>query len=440
VAFPILDAFTGCLRRYSFLRSFQWESAALQRWQDEVVRRLVFHAYSTVPYYRERYKAEGISPSDVRTSEDLSNLPIVTKHDMKLSFPHKTISSAITSQRMKLSHTSGSTGEMFDFYADSNARGYTIASRLLFESWMGLALGDKTVRLFSFPVEWQDYGWMDWRRRVIGEVIIPISRVERDVRAGVQLIRSLRPDSVIGLVSTLSSFAKRVLDAGLEDGMNLRAVVTSAEMLLPNDRDLIARAFGSPVFDRYGLAEVAGYVAQECHVHQGLHVNNGLAVVEVVEDGQVCGPGETGHLVVTNLHNYAMPFIRYDTGDLATVGDVCPCGRAFPVLARIEGRSANWVITESAPLSWTRFLGALEAMNITSVEQYRFIQTAVGNLTLLVAPKSALASAQIDELAKRLNSIHPLVKVKVETADSIPPAASGKRILFEPLKTPNSSS
>jgi phenylacetate-CoA ligase len=222
--------------------------------------------------------------------------------------------------------------------------------------------------------------------------------------------------------------------------MNLRTVATTAEMLLPNDRDLIACAFRSPVFDRYGLSEVAGYVAQECNVHQGLHVNTGLAVVEVVKDGQVCGPGETGHVVVTNLHNYVMPIIRYDTGDLATVGDVCSCGRAFPMLARIEGRSPNWVITESGPVSWARFFWALQTVNIGSVEQYQFIQTAIGNLTLLFAPKPALTSDQLDEIAKRLNSIHPVVKVKVETADSIPPAASGKRILFEPLKTPNSSS
>ena len=435
-AFPILDAFTGCLRRYDLLRSLQWESTQLQRWQDDAVRRLVSHAYSTVPYYRERYKAEGVSPSKVRTSEDLANLPIVTKRDLKLGFPHKTVSSAVSSLRMKLSHTSGSTGEMFGFYVDTNSRGYVVASRLLFESWMGLALGDKTVRLAAFPAEYQDYRTvlkMGWRMRVIGEVRIPISRVEQDIRTGVELIRSLHPASVIGVVSTLSSFAKRIRDAGMDDMMNLQSVATSSEMLLRKDRDLIGRGFGCPVFDRYGLSEVAGYVAQECHLHQGLHVNSGLAVVEVIKDGQVCGPGETGRLVVTNLHNHGMPFIRYDTGDLATIGDSCACGRAFPVLARIEGRSANWVITESAPVSWTRFLWPLETMNITSVEHYQFVQTAVGNLTLLVAPKSALSSGQVDELAQRLNSIHPLIRVKVETVDSIPLTAGGRRVLFKPL-------
>jgi phenylacetate-CoA ligase len=325
---------------------------------------------------------------------------------------------------MRLSHTSGSTGQTFNFYDDGSIRGYVLASRLLFESWMGLKLGDRTVKLTTW-----DYPKL--RTRLIGEFRIPPQRLEGDIRGAIQLLRSYRPSSLLGDVSVLGSLANRILQAGADARMGLRGIATTGEVLLPNHRDQIEKAFESAVFDRYGLAEVAGYVAQQCDARAGLHVNGGLALVEVVKDGELCPPGEMGRVVVTNLHNYAMPFIRYDTGDMATLGDPCSCGRAFPVLVRIEGRSAEWVVTESFPISFTLYYSSLEAMNIRSIEQFQFIQTKIGELMLLIKPKSALTREQIDGVTKRMNSINPLVKVETNTVDSIETAASGKHVLFK---------
>ncbi len=422
--FPLLDAATGCLRRYRFLNRLQWDPKALRRWQDERVRKLVAHAYSSVPLYREAYVSAEVPASRVRSAEDLLKLPIITKGQMKSVFPHKTISSTISSRMRKLAQTSG-TGQMFEFYDDKGAMGFVIASRILLESWIGLVLGDKTVMLTDMP---------NRRTMMMGEVRVPVSRLRGDPLTAVHLVRSLRPESLIGDVSILSSFAYRILRAGVDARMGLRGIATSAEILLPSHRDLIQRAFGSPVFDRYGLSEVAGYVAQECEMHEGLHVNGGLAIVEVVKDGEICGPGETGRLVVTNLHNYAMPFIRYDAGDLATVGDDCSCGRAFPVLARIEGRAPGWVLTESAPVSWTSFLVPLLSMRIPLVEQFQFVQSKIGELTLFVAPGTALTTQQIRQLTEKLNSVSPLVKVHLETLDYVERTTSGKHTLFKALK------
>jgi phenylacetate-CoA ligase len=174
-------------------------------------------------------------------------------------------------------------------------------------------------------------------------------------------------------------------------------------------------------------------------MHHGLHVNGGLAIVEAVRDGEAGGPGETGRLIVTNLHNYAMPFIRYDAGDLATVGDVCSCGRVFPVLERIEGRSPGWVLTESFPVSWTSFLVPLLSMRLPLIEQFQFVQSKVGELTLLLAPKTALTTRQILQLMERLNSVDPLVKVNLETVDYIEPTTSGKIVLFKALNVGRNS-
>jgi phenylacetate-CoA ligase len=270
----------------------------------------------------------------------------------------------------------------------------------------------------------------------MGSVTFPAKTLETDPVEAVELIRSFHPAALMGDVSVLSSFANTLIDMRRHArDVGLLAVATHAEMLLQRDREVIAQVFGCPVFDRYALSEVAGYVAQECEYHCGLHTNAGLAKVEVVRDGEVCGPGESGRLIVTNLLNYAMPFIRYDTGDLATVGEDCQCGRAFSSLSSIEGRSANWVITESFPVAWTRYLGALQTMSVESIERFQFVQTDVGRLTLLIAPKSPQNDARIEEIQARLNGVHPLVGVNVEAVDVIAEVPGRKRVLFRPLGT-----
>jgi len=181
--FPLLDLVTGCLRKYLLLNRLQWNENALQKWQDDRTRALVTHAYSTVPFYRAVYDSEQVSASHVKKTEDLSRLPIVSKGQMKNSFPDKTTSYAISKGRRRLAQTSG-TGKMFEFYDDTSARGLVIASRILFESWMGLGLGDRTAMLTDMP---------DRRTILLGEVRVPVSRLSDDPWAAVRLIRSLRP-------------------------------------------------------------------------------------------------------------------------------------------------------------------------------------------------------------------------------------------------------
>jgi len=268
----------------------------------------------------------------------------------------------------------------------------------------------------------------------MGEVSIPASLWKGGAQAVIELINSFRPASLYGHVTILGSLAKKVEREGIDPRMDLKGIVTTGECLSANDRRLIGGTIGAPVYDRYGLVEVSGYVAQECERHTGLHVNGGLAFVEVLKDGEVCGPGEKGRLVVTNLHNYVMPFIRYDTGDLATVGNECSCARVFHVLERIEGRSADWVLTDSTPISWDPFLAPLYSQELPAVERFQFVQERIGEIALFIAPKSVLTAAEIDTLTKRLNSVHESVKVRVETVHSIEPTASGKHVAIKPLR------
>ncbi len=118
-----------------------------------------------------------------------------------------------------------------------------------------------------------------------------------------------------------------------------KALLTSSQTLTERARKSIESAFGSPVFDSYTSRELGG-IAYECDAHRGYHVVAEGYIVEILVDGRPAKAGETGDLVITDLNNYAMPFIRYQIGDLATASDdaPCVCGRGAPRIAAVHGR------------------------------------------------------------------------------------------------------
>ena len=117
-----------------------------------------------------------------------------------------------------------------------------------------------------------------------------------------------------------------------------------AESLTPDRRRLISEYFEAPIINRYGLREFGFWSLQNCEASpDGFHINTELVTPEVLrDDGSLAAPGESGQLVLTNLSNYAMPFIRYATGDRAALAaDPCACGRGFPLIERLDGRSGK---------------------------------------------------------------------------------------------------
>lgn len=135
----------------------------------------------------------------------------------------------------------------------------------------------------------------------------------------------------------------------------LREIRTISEVLTPGTRGLCRDVLDVPIVDTYSAQEV-GYIALQCPTHAHYHVQAERLIVEVLrEDGTPCVPGETGRVVVTDLHNFATPILRYELGDYAEVGRPCPCGRGLPVLARIVGRRRNMLVYPDGRTTWPVF-------------------------------------------------------------------------------------
>ena len=235
-------------------------------------------------------------------------------------------------------------------------------------------------------------------------------------------LRRFRPHILVAYAGAAFTFARWLREEGLQPGYPLRAVITSAEVLLPAMRTTIESVFRRPVFDRYGNRE-AGAIAAECERHAGLHVNESNVLVEVdrVESR------DEGPILLTSLCNYAMPFIRYETGDLGVLEEGrCGCGRCTARLARVMGRQSDMIRTASGRLIHGEFFTHL--LYGAPVREFQFVQRSLGDYELLVTgDRAAIAAAEgrwKDEIRRHVGGE---ARVDIRRVDEIPLLPSGKR-------------
>jgi phenylacetate-CoA ligase len=345
----------------------QWHSRdRLHRLQHQKLHVLCEHAYKTVPFYRMRFREAGIVPADIRSLDELARIPITTRAQLQAMADEHRTSSAFRSHQLTVSLTSGSTGRPFRIYRDPGAMGLRKALFIRALRAAGFRFGDR-VLLVANPPATVPPPWTRWRY------------VPRDVAPEVQLheLETFRPAVLYGMATTLRLLALHLQKAGRRASCP-RIVITTGESLDGGTRALLENSFGAPVFDVYGAVE-GGTIAWECQHHNGLHIAEDAAIVELVPAGR----GDVQQVVLTNLENRGMPLIRYEIGDLATFADdrPCPCGRHFRRLARIEGRLLDCVrLTDGSLVSPYRFEHTLE--QVPGVRRFQVIQDRQGQILI----------------------------------------------------------
>lgn len=439
------------------MREAQWLSCEeLRARTDARLARLLEHAAVNVPFYREACARLGLSPRSLRTVEDLRSLPVLTKTDYRQHSPEVFCAANVPAYLRLERATSGSTGEPLAFALDRRALPVIFASHLFYDSWFGFRPFTRYVRIVAPPAtppviagapvlfRWRQS--LGARLQRLYESWTQEKLMLWEVDAGKALeirrrIEAFRPEFLMGYTSTLALIADELLKHGERFSRPLRGVVTIAETLSPPRRRLIEEYFRAPVINRYGLREFGSWSAQSCPVSpERFHVNTELVVCEVLrEDGTPAAPGETGRVVLTDLWNYARPFIRYDTGDLAAAGGGwCECGRGFPLLGEIEGRSLECLRTPSgktiSPAVLGHFLFVYNS-HLEHVRHYQLVQEAPDRVCLVVVPADGWnerAELRVKEDLSRFlgDGMH----VGIRTAAEIPAEESGKRPIIKPLR------
>ena len=430
--YPLYELATGrrVLRKYRQLEKSQWlpaEQAAQEQWVK--LKSLLHHAYTNVPFYRRRFIDAGIKPDDIRSTQDLQAIPALTKQDLR---QHCDELIATNYPKASLHHnaTGGSTGEPTIFYNDQDDLDYRSAVVIRDYKWAGLKLGETHAMLWGAAFDLSRYDSSKGRltNYLLNRHVLPAFDMS-ETRLGLysaELLR-LKPCTLTGYTSTLDLLARYVTSKGIDlHPAGLRSVVSSAEMLRPDQRAAMEQAFGCRVFDRYGSREV-GCIAHECEQHR-LHINSENLFIEVVQDGISAPPGAFGELAVTSLNNYGFPFIRYLIGDAGRLSsEPCPCTRGLPVLAGLLGRVLDILVTPDGRFMPGEFFPHL-FKEVPGVQRFQVVQNAPDLLLIRVQPNREYHQESMDTiLAKTRQFMGETVQVQVELVNELSSLPSGKQ-------------
>ena len=327
------------------LDASQWQNPAeIQAQRLSKLRDLLVHAGEHVPYYRALFAKLGFDPSAVQEVRDLAVLPLLDKTRIRENLSDL---KADTAAALTACATGGSSGEPLRFYLGAERRSHDIAAKWRATRWWGVDIGDPEVVVWGSPIEHnaQDRVRALRDRLMRTELLPAFAFTEQRLAECLARIQQRRPKMLFGYPSALSFLARHGMNRGWRlDDLGVKVVFCTAERLYDNQRALISKAFGCPVANGYGARD-AGFIAHECPAG-GMHIMAEDVVVEIVDtQGRPVPAGRSGEIVVTHTATRDFPFIRYRTGDIATLDETpCACGRGLPKLVDIQGRSTDFVV------------------------------------------------------------------------------------------------
>lgn len=370
--------------------------------QNRRLRVLVAHAYENVPYYRRLFDRTRLKPRDIRTVADLSAIPITSKKDLQGLPAEEVVARGVNPSKLVVRTTSGSTGEPF------TVRRTRLEDRLLhgfrLRAWhdFGLRPMDRhaTIVLTKNLTDGQLLPQIFHALGLYRKVRIDALSAPESITS---MLRQTRPDIISGYAGVLSRVAQ-IMKREDRSVIRPRFVVTGVEVLTPLMRCQIREGFGTSVSQIYASIEF-NTIARECKETGALHVCDDSLIVEVLKDGRPVASGDQGELVGTNLHSFAMPFIRYRLGDIVTKGpSACLCGQPFSTIYSVQGRMVDYF-----PLPEGRLIHPYEIVmtlydKAPWIRQYQLTQEREDRIVLRVVPDSRPSSQDLTLLKQGVSA------------------------------------
>jgi phenylacetate-CoA ligase len=431
VLFPAYEVGLRRRRTLAYLAEYQrdqWlapEQIMALQWQR--LQRLLEHCQREVPYYRRRWHELGIVAADIRNLDDYAKLPVLTKADIRNHFDELTANSC--RDRLLTKATGGSTGEplRFGYTRESNDRRTAVMWRGY--DWAGSRMGRRTLFLWGGAVgeptrahQLKDRLYnVAFARRVLNS--FPMS--EANMAEFADAIDRYRPEIIVAYVGPLVRLAQWLIATGRKIWQP-QGIIGAAEALHEFQRKIIEQAFGCPAFNTYGCREFM-LIAAECEQHRGLHVNADHLVVELRQPAGTGAATQSGEVVITDLFNYGMPFLRYANGDMATASSTrCACGRGLPLLARVDGRVLDAIRTPAGHVLPGEFFPHM-LKDVPGLERFRLVQRQLDRLDLSIVRGPGFDDASLAYIRREVNKVlGDSIELRCDFVDEIPLTPSGK--------------
>jgi phenylacetate-CoA ligase len=429
VAEPLWAALTGTgrLRVWNELERTQFlPESTLRKRQERKLRDLIAHVAHASPFYRRRFEEAGITPASVRTVSDLARLPVLTKTDVRTRLD-ELITPDIPRNRLMEMRTGGSTGTPLILYLTEDVSEQRNAAARRSDRWTGWEVGEPIGAVWGNPELPRTI-----KERLRDQLLQPMFFLDTmattpdAVRQFARDWRRARATMLFGHAHSIYLLAELIRQHKIE-GIRPRAIIATSMMLVSSERAAIEEVFGIRVFDRYGCEEV-GLIGCECEVHDGLHMNIDHLVIEFLRpDGSPCAPGEVGYIVVTDLLNYNMPMIRYRVEDMAApMNGPCACGRGLPLMSRVAGRLADFLIRRDGVRIAGISLIENSVTKFSGLAQVQLIQESIDRFVLRVVPDAAFTGEVRHQLVGYFETTFPGARIDVELVPTIARESNGK--------------
>jgi phenylacetate-CoA ligase len=351
--------------------------------QSEKLVELVKKVYECVPFYKKRMDEMGVTPSDIKSIDDISKLPFTYKSDLRDHYPFN-LFAAPMKDIVRIHASSGTTGKptTVGYTKNDIANWREVVARCL--SMCEIDADDIMQVSYGYGLFTGGLG-VHYGAENIGATVVPISG--GNTRRQLQLMT----DYGSTVLACTPSYALHLADAMSENGyklsdMKLKTGVFGAEPWTENMRLELEKKLNIKAFDIYGLSEIMGPgVANDCHAHAGLHIHEDHFYPEIVhpDTKEPLPYGTEGELVFTTLTKEGIPLLRYNTRDLSTLNaDTCACGRTLVRMKKITGRSDDMLIIRGVNLFPSQIEHVLLEMGETSAHYMLYVDN-VNNLDTL---------------------------------------------------------
>ena len=384
--------------------------------QRDQLEKLLRHAYQTTPYYRELFKIE---------SPHISQIPPLEKRNIREQL-ERLCSEAFPREQRVMNATGGSTGAPLTFYQDRSYWNQRNLSVYYFDRWAGWDFGEPQLIIWGALADlegdehwkyqlnnfWRNHYWLNG-----------FHLTDATMRTAFRQMDRCPPQTILAYPSSLYQFAAFLFENGLAPKWDLKGIITSAEMLHSHYRSLVETVFSTRVYNRYGGREV-GLIAMEC-AEGRMHINCHDLYLEIDSPNPYTEPGD---ILITQLNNYAMPFIRYRIGDIGRLSDeICPCGNQLPILAELLGRSTATFRTRTDTLIHGGYF-TQQFYNVIGVDQFQLIQETLKHCVLKLIINTQWTEATRRYMVQRIQgALGADVIVTVKFVEEIPLPTSGKR-------------
>ncbi|WP_428379380.1 phenylacetate--CoA ligase family protein [Olsenella sp. Marseille-QA0557] len=402
--------------------------------QLEGIKKTVVACYENVPFYKESFDAAGFDPYSVKSLDDLSRAPFVTKQDLRENYPYKMFATPLSEVR-EIHMSSGTTGVAtvggytehdLKIWGDCFARGIEYANGGV-DDIVHVCYG---YGLFTGGLG-AHYGGL-----AAGSTVIPMSagNTERQIRVLKEMGSTI--------ICCTPSYAMHIADTALAMGIDpardfhLRAGIHGAEAFSDNFRAELERKLNYHVLDVYGLTETMGPgVAIECWEQQGLHLAEDHFYAEIIDPntGELLPDGEWGELVLTTVDREATPVVRYRTRDITRIlpGE-CPCGRTHRRIDRLHGRTDDMLIIRGVNVFPSQIENVMKTFSQVS-SWYQIELTRKNHLDVVTLKAEVAPGFDFDEISS-IEQLQRNIEAALKSALSV-----GVRVhLVEPHSIPRS--